>query len=319
MVRARITTATVTALDQDELRDKLDRHGDFEHAQLSAGPFRGKLIRSEIGDSILNVGTYSQDAVVRGTYPEDRITLGMILSAREAGRLNGRRLSVNDIVVFTERSAMEQYLLPAGTHRLVLQTPRDQLERQGVNIPERSKIVFHSRFSPEVLELNRCITAFIESQIRSDGRESGDALVLEDKFIAGFRRAIDASAGSDNSVHRLAVEKRLRALKNLEEFLEARLTSGFRIPDLAAHLGISQRSLEVLCNDVYGISPRRYLTLKRLNAVRKQLLRAKHSDFTIAEVARLFGFTHLGRFASTYRSHFGELPSQTFRRAIGKR
>lgn len=307
------TTAALTAFDPEELSAKLDRHGDFEHVQLSVGPFRGQLMRSHVADSILNVGTYSRDVSVRGTYPKDRITLGIILSARKAGYFNGTRFAVNQIAVIAEGGAMEPYRLPAGTQRVVLQTSRDRLERQGVNIPERSEIVFHSRSSPEVLQLNQFIKAFIQSQIGSDRRESRDALVLEDDLIAGFRRAIDASAGPNNCVHSLAYEKRARILRNLEEFIETQLASDIRISDLSAHLGISQRTLEYLCNDYYGMSPRRYLTLKRLNAARKLLMRAKDNHLPIAAVAHRLGFTHLGRFASTYCRLFGELPSHTLR------
>jgi AraC family ethanolamine operon transcriptional activator len=35
----------------------------------------------------------------------------------------------------------------------------------------------------------------------------------------------------------------------------------------------------------------------------------------ISELALRWGFSHFGRFAADYRRHFGELPSETARRA----
>jgi AraC-like DNA-binding protein len=40
---------------------------------------------------------------------------------------------------------------------------------------------------------------------------------------------------------------------------------------------------------------------------------ARPGEVTVAEVAAKWGFWHLGRFASTYRATFGELPSQSLR------
>ena len=60
-----------------------------------------------------------------------------------------------------------------------------------------------------------------------------------------------------------------------------------------------------------------YLILRRLNRVRRALLRADPATATVAEHARRHGFTELGRFAVIYRTVFGESPSTTLRRLRG--
>ena len=67
-----------------------------------------------------------------------------------------------------------------------------------------------------------------------------------------------------------------------EEVIEDHLSRDLRIPDLCAHLGISQRTLEYFCSDFYGMSPRRYLTLRRLNSVRDRLLQGVADGESIA-------------------------------------
>jgi AraC-like DNA-binding protein len=53
----------------------------------------------------------------------------------------------------------------------------------------------------------------------------------------------------------------------------------------------------------------------RLNAMRRELLGATEETLRVADLAQRHGIAHLGRFAGEYRRMFGELPSQTLRRA----
>jgi AraC-like DNA-binding protein len=71
--------------------------------------------------------------------------------------------------------------------------------------------------------------------------------------------------------------------------------------------------LRACCLDILGMSPNRYLRLRRLNRVRTALQRAKPAPGLITELARRFGFSELGRFATSYRQTFGEAPSATLR------
>jgi hypothetical protein len=125
-----IATLSLTSFSTEQLRETV-RGSDFEHRQLSDGPFRGHLLRSQFGDSFLDAGIYSRDLLVSGTFPADRITLGYIVSGKEAGYFNGLRLAVHDVVVIGEGGAMEPYRLPAGTRWVAFQTRRDLLEGEG--------------------------------------------------------------------------------------------------------------------------------------------------------------------------------------------
>ena len=73
--------------------------------------------------------------------------------------------------------------------------------------------------------------------------------------------------------------------------------------------------------ETYGISPVRYLKLRRLHQVRRALRRADGESNTVQSVAQSTGIWHLGRFAVEYRELFGESPLETlrtFRRGAGE-
>jgi transcriptional regulator GlxA family with amidase domain len=56
------------------------------------------------------------------------------------------------------------------------------------------------------------------------------------------------------------------------------------------------------------MSLHRYLRLRRLWLVRKQLLTGSQS---VKASALAFGFWHMGDFSASYRVQFGETPSET--------
>jgi transcriptional regulator GlxA family with amidase domain len=83
------------------------------------------------------------------------------------------------------------------------------------------------------------------------------------------------------------------------------------IAELCAAIGVAERTLRVCCVEVLGVGPTSYLLLRRLNMVRSALRRADQTIVSVAEVVRSCMFSEFGRFAVTYRSIFGELPSTT--------
>ncbi len=99
-----------------------------------------------------------------------------------------------------------------------------------------------------------------------------------------------------------------------EDALTAYTGRQFPMAELCAAIGVPERTLRMCCAEFLGVSPTRYLLLRRLNRARSALLRADPATASVAEIARSFQFSELGRFAMTYRTVFGEVPSATLRR-----
>lgn len=95
------------------------------------------------------------------------------------------------------------------------------------------------------------------------------------------------------------------------EYALAHVDEPLSILDLCNHIGASRRKLQYCFQETLGINPVAYLRALRLNAVRRELRLGTQG---VQEVAARWGFWHLSRFASDYRTLFGETPSQTLRR-----
>ena len=81
------------------------------------------------------------------------------------------------------------------------------------------------------------------------------------------------------------------------------------MPELCDLIVVSDRTLRLCCAEFLGMSPTRYVLLRRLKEVRRTLRDAPPDTLKVAEVAHRFGFAKLGRFAGRYRAIFGETPT----------
>lgn len=89
-----------------------------------------------------------------------------------------------------------------------------------------------------------------------------------------------------------------------------------RIPNLSemclvAH--VSERRLRQAFTDTFDVPPLRYFRYRSLAHARRILTNNEACDCTTSEVASDLGFHNFGRFARSYRSAYGELPSATLR------
>jgi len=110
-----------------------------------------------------------------------------------------------------------------------------------------------------------------------------------------------------------ATAKRRHIMARFEKVLVTLSRRPLHLPELCTAVGVSERTLRNCCITTLGMSPHRYVRLRRLNMVRTEL---QHCDAsaTVQDFARSHGFSELGRFAADYRVAFGEAPSVTLLR-----
>lgn len=105
---------------------------------------------------------------------------------------------------------------------------------------------------------------------------------------------------------------RPRNLRGALAYIEAHLAEPMTLGDITRAAGCSTRTLNNAFQEHFAVSPMTRVRQLRLDRVRAELLDGTAS---VTEVACRWGFTHLGRFSAAYHEHFGELPSETRRRA----
>jgi AraC-like DNA-binding protein len=114
--------------------------------------------------------------------------------------------------------------------------------------------------------------------------------------------------------HGIAVQNPIRVMRRFQEVLEAKPDQPIYLTDVCAEIGVADRTLRLHCMQHLGISPQRYLWLRRMNLARFALISADPKTRTVTDIATNYGFGELGRFSVQYRQLFGESPSETLRR-----
>jgi AraC-like DNA-binding protein len=102
-------------------------------------------------------------------------------------------------------------------------------------------------------------------------------------------------------------------IRRAERYMADNAEAGITVSDVAAHLGVSVRSLQSGFRHWRDFTPNSYLRKVRLQLARDELLRLD-GDANVTKVAMRHGFAHLGRFSAQYQAAFAETPSATLRR-----
>jgi transcriptional regulator GlxA family with amidase domain len=116
---------------------------------------------------------------------------------------------------------------------------------------------------------------------------------------------------------RLAQRHHELIMRRFRRLVEESPDQPLYIPEVCAAIGVPDRTLRVCCQEHLGMSPKRFLLLRRLHLARHALRAATPIVNTVAKVAAQFGFWHFGRFTGQYSSVFGELPSDTLHHPPG--
>ncbi len=102
-------------------------------------------------------------------------------------------------------------------------------------------------------------------------------------------------------------------LRRALEYVHAHAREPIGTPEIAVAAGLSPRGLQQSLRRHLDQTPGELLRSVRLDGARADLLDGDREETSVADIARSWGFGHLGRFSSTYRARFGELPSESLR------
>lgn len=132
------------------------------------------------------------------------------------------------------------------------------------------------------------------------------AHALEQALIECMVGCLD---GGEVHEDRAARRQHAVILRRFNRVIQEHSDQALYLPELCRLIGVSERTLRVCCEEQLGMSPKRFLLLRRLSLARRALRESTPAETTVTEIATRYGFWQFGRFAGEYKALFGELPS----------
>jgi AraC family ethanolamine operon transcriptional activator len=210
-------------------------------------------------------------------------------------------------------------LLSGGHKQLVVLVDPALAQRElGEERAERLERLCRSRWLPsterQVAQLRDFLLGLMRAVIVAPQllKNPEAARSIEADLIRNVVAAVHVSDGNPSGPRANAARiARGRLVSRALEYVRATDPVSLSIPQLCEGAGVEQRSLEYAFRDTFDLTPLGFLKLRRLHSARHRLMLADPANMAVSDVAYQEGFYHLGRFASAYRSTFGEYPSAT--------
>lgn len=292
------------------------RNWSLHYEQLSSGRFTGSLRHVQLPGLRLVHEQASCATWQRGQLGSGQIGFAMPLGLAGHAAFNGQALGADSIMV--GRSEQLDLCLPAGAGLVaivvdagLLGTLWEHLYHKRMSAWIDRQVVVSAR--PGLAEdLRRLHLQAMADAETVPGLLTNPAAMLQlrDALLIEWIEALPTKVGTDDLA---SGEARKRVVDRACELMLAQPDTPLTILQVCDRIGASPRKLEYCFRSVLGIAPAKYMRAARLNGVRRELRRP--GGRSVLDIAARWGFWHMGEFAAAYRRQFGELPSQTLRRA----
>jgi AraC-like DNA-binding protein len=309
---------SVASFDDPEPFQNAIRRGHFEVLPTARGDFRSELVRVDFDTVWMQRANENLPLIHHGAVSADRVIIVFLPEPdlpplRFCGlEVGSRDLVVNGSDLITLASGA-----PSGWASMSLEPEKFAAAAEAVTGRPilRPSLTHLVRPHPEVLRRLSALHRVTAELVRTD-----PALLATPQITHAFETQLTElmvrSVAQGEPVRVTTATLRQRTIiARFEDFLQMRREQPVYLIDLCKATGVSERTLRAACQEQFGVSPTRYLWLRRMYLARRRLAEAEAKSISVTEVAMANGFWELGRFAVEYRSLFGETPSATLRRA----
>jgi AraC family transcriptional regulator, ethanolamine operon transcriptional activator len=288
---------------------------------LCGSRYAGTLSAIDLGDVTIQV-VRSAPMLMLGTSAEGSAGLIQVLEGSAQARWNGQPIEANEISVYDARGQHEA-VYPEDFASTFLSFAAARAD-DALALPATSRLPrdvprSYARAEPNARLALAAIAPAVEhaaadpsSALR--GTEARRALRAE---VLDTARRLLGPADVEHGRRARDGRTRRRIVRAADDYLRANPARPVYTDDLCAALGTSATRLHQAFSAIFGISPHRYLKMRRMSMVHAALLSRSGPWRSVKAAALSHGFWHLGQFARDYRALYGEAPSDTLARAYG--
>ncbi|MGD1809164.1 helix-turn-helix domain-containing protein [Dapis sp. BLCC M126] len=290
-----------------------------EIIQLTPGSVKAEFLSIQVGDLFFVCNQVNQGFQFSGEGRKEYISFAIIWSENEREYYSFRHPIAPQRTLFGFNNTEAHDIFPQGgalTHIIIpvntFDTYADKLQRHDLDDNFRNKNHVNLLLTG-MKEIKDYLKPLIWLAIHQPTWFQNPKIekLITDDFVPLLISKIPMKL---NSKSFLKPSRREKLISQAEKKMLANLDKPLTLKQLAENLGSSSCALSFGFKDLFGLSPMRYLKIRRLNAVRQHLKASEPENCTIAILASEFGFYSPSHFTRDYKTMFGELPSETLRK-----
>ena len=304
--------------DFDELSACLDAT-EQAYRQIEAGQFHGRFRRIDLPGVHVTEEFMNRRITIHAAIPKSCLTMFIPVVQKDRLTLEGHDCFQNEI--FLGMQGADAFMcLPSEIRCLSIELQTSAVRRMaraiGVclpKLPQTSRLP-DSRSADVFRKTIMHAQATVARNASSMNRLSAQR--WSDRILSAFVEVLRESSGQPKNIDRTTLLQRRAAAMNVADYVIKDLAKPVALAEMCAVAGISERSLRNGFQDVFGVSPNRFIKTQRLSAARNDLKRAEANVDTVTKIATRWGFAQFAHFATDYRALFGEQPSETLRQTL---
>ena len=275
--------------------------------RFGTGNFYGRHDGIQLHDMQFGHAFRNEGVMFEGVSPKNCFTIALVQQSDGKLCINGIKMKAGDIIIIDD---IKPYIF-SSSHQTLLAIISIKKSLLMKNVPLISYMI-EKKFHDTNNGLSKVIEKEWASVVNNPQIYTSEHKLktVQQRILEALNTTFTGQVGESSSL-----TKGEKIVLDVKSFLLDSLDEDMTIDSLLKEFDISYKTLENNFKSLLGMTPKRFLTLLKLNHVHNDLLNAK-STIYVTDIAAKWGFTHFGRFSKSYKALFNELPSETLSKSL---
>jgi len=307
----------VVEFDDSEVFAAALKRVDLEVLQTGRGVFKATHVAFAVGACDVQAGAINQPIFARGASDPTRV--GFLLELRKSRDWSWYGQSMGEasvgvcsggceLLIRADRNTQWAFISAAPD---ILAQCADSVYGRELRVPARGPVLIRLQKLEAAVMSDLLSDSMIAIRTRGPQRSRFQSLTER----ALLRSMVRMLLGEVDDIGRSELARFRSLMTRVNYFMAAHPEGAVRLEDLCTASGVSAEIMRSMFRRYIGLDPLPYLLTRRLNQVRKALIRADPATTAVADIARAWGFSHLASFTRQFTELFGRTPSAVLHRS----
>ena len=278
--------------------------------RFGSGEFYGRHDGVQLNNLQFGHGDRHEGMFFEGISPKDCLTIAILQKSTGCLCVNDLKMEVGDVILIDDS---KPYDFSSSHHTIlaIISISKTLVAAEFPWILDTTDKLFKDKGNVLSDTIENEWRRVIEEPNLFDNTHELD--LMENKIVKAIKYAFVGQTGEICHLtegEKTALEVRSYLLDSLEETMT--------IQNIVEAFKTSDKTLESSFKSLFGITPKNFLTLLKLNHAHEDLQLADAQTINVSDIASKWGFSHFGRFSKEYKALFGVLPSETLKQTDKK-